>query len=261
VIDLHTHLLPGVDDGPATLADSVDLARSLRDDGARGVAATPHCRADHPGVEPEELVGRAAELERELRAAGIGLGVVSAGEVDLLWGLAASEKQLRAASYRGLGKDLLVETPYGPLTSRFETMLFGISAQGYRILLAHPERNPTFQEDPRRLERMSATGTLLQVTASALIRPPRTSRSGRLARRLIEGGHAHVLASDAHGAATPGRSGLSDGVRVAAELVGDARAGWMVEAVPRAILLGEPLPAAPPIEGRRSGRLPRRRQR
>jgi len=243
------------------MSDSVELARHLWEDGARGVAATPHCRADHPGVHPQELAARAAELEDELRASGTGLGVVHAGEVDLTWGLEASEEELRAVSYRGLGKDVLVETPYGPLTSNFETLLFGIAVRGYRILLAHPERNPSFQDDPQRVERMSENGTLLQVTASALTRPSRTSRSAKLARRLVEGGHAHVLASDAHGAAVPGRAGLSDGTRAAVELVGRARTGWMVERVPRAILLGEPLPEAPPIESRRTGMLARLRQR
>jgi protein-tyrosine phosphatase len=261
LIDLHTHLLPGIDDGPATMSEAVELARRVRADGARGVAATPHCNDRHPGVHPPELAGRAAELEHELRAHGIELGVVHGGEVDLTWGLEASDEQLHTVSYRGLGKDLLVETPYGPLTTNFEAMLFSIAVKGYRILLAHPERNPTFQEDPQRVERMSDSGTLLQVTASALTRPPRTSRSGKLARRLVEGGHAHVLASDSHGAAAPDRGGLSRGARVAAELVGQARAGWMVEGVPRAILLGEPLPEAPPIESRRGGRFARLRER
>ena len=261
MIDLHTHLLPGIDDGPATISDAVELARQVWKDGARGVAAAPHCRTDYPGVVPEELAGRAAELEGELRAGGIELGVVHAGEVDLAWGLEATDEQLRAVSYRGLGKDLLVETPYGPLSSNFETLLFRIAVKGYRILLAHPERNPSFQEDPQRVERMSESGTLLQVTASALTRSPRASRSAKLARRLVETGYAHVLASDAHGAAAPGRAGLSDGAGAAAELVGRARTGWMVERVPRAILLGEPLPEAPPIESRGTGMLGRLRQR
>ena len=242
------------------MSDSVELARQLWDDGTRGVAATPHIRPDHPGVDPHELSRLASQLEDELRGNGIELGVVHAGEVDLVWGLDASDEDLRAVSYRGLGKDLLVETPYGPLTSNFETLLFGIAVKGYRILLAHPERNPSFQEDPQRVERLSASGTLLQVTASALTRPARTSRSAKLARRLIEGGHAQVLASDSHGAAAPGRTGLSEGARVAADLVGNARAGWMVEAVPRAILQGEPLPEAPPIEARSTRMLGRLRR-
>lgn len=242
------------------MGDSVELGRQLWDDGTRGVAATPHIRPDHPGVNPQELPGLASRLEDELRANGIELGVVHAGEVDLAWGLEASDQDLRAVSYRGLGKDMLVETPYGPLSSNFETLLFGLAVKGYRILLAHPERNPTFQEDPQRVERMAANGTLLQVTASALTRPARTSRSAKLARRLIEGGHAHVVASDAHGAAAPGRTGLAEGARVALDLVGKARAGWMVEAVPRAILQGEPLPEAPPVESRPTGMLGRLRR-
>ena len=192
---------------------------------------------------------------------GIELGVVHAGEVDLRWGLDASDEQLRTVSYRGLGKDLLVETPYGPLTSNFETMLFGIAVRGYRILLAHPERNPTFQEDPERVERMSQTGTLLQVTA-----PRYCARRARRGRASSPGDWSRagtLTCWHRTPTAPPRRIGAAcrSGARVAAELVGGARAGWMVESVPRAILLGEPLPEAPPIESRRGGRLARLRER
>ena len=261
MIDLHCHLLPGVDDGPSTMEGSVEMARALSKSGVRDVAATPHCRADHPGVVPGELSARCAELSAELDARGIDLGIVQAGEVDLLWALEASDEDLRTVSFRGLGDDLLMETPYGPLTSNFEDLLFKTALRGYRLLLAHPERNPSFHRDPERLEALAARGTLLQITASSLLRSPRSSRSAKLAHRLLATGHAHLIASDSHGAAVPGRAGLAEGALVAGEMVGRPLAEWLVERVPRAILLGKPIPPAPPSEQRRSGLRGRRRTR
>lgn len=233
---------------------SVELALALSESRVRGVAATPHCRADHPKVVPGELSARCAQLSAELAARGIDLGVVHAGEVDLAWALEASDEDLRAVSFRGLGQDLLVETPYGPLTSTFETLLFRIALRGYRLLLAHPERNPTFQEDPERIEALVARGTLVQITSSSLLRSPRSSRSAKLAHRLLEDGQVHVIASDSHGPAAPGRASLAEGTLAAAEIVGRPQAWWLVERVPQAIILGKPLPPAPaPAMPRRRG--------
>ena len=246
MIDLHCHILPGIDDGPPSLDESVELARLLEADGVRTVAATPHLRADHPGVVPAELEERCADLRGALTRAGVQLEVVPAGEVDLVWALDAAPEDLRLASFAQRGTDLLVETPYGPLPSTFEDHLFRLSVQGFRLLLAHPERNPTFQEVPERLAELVRRGTLVQVTAASLTRPARRSRSARCARRLLAKGLVHVLSSDAHGPAGPGRASLQAGCAVAHEIAGP-RADWLCVDAPRAILTGDPLPSSPPI--------------
>ncbi len=87
------------------------------------------------------------------------MDVVSGEEVDLIWAQEASDEDLRLASYRQQGKDLLLETPYGPLPSTFEALVFGIQVRGYRILLAHPERNPAFRNDPRPARRSRKVGS------------------------------------------------------------------------------------------------------
>jgi protein-tyrosine phosphatase len=245
VLDLHCHILPGIDDGPSTMEESVALARQMADDDVRGVAATPHLRHDHPGVVPEELGARCKQLEARLQEEGINLRVVPAGEVDVIWGLEASDDDLRNASYLQRGRDLLVETPYGPLPSSFEEMLFKLTVRGYRIVLAHPERNPSFHRSPERLQALVERGTLVQVTASSLARSPRQSQSASLAHKLVTDGLAHVIASDMHGAAAPNRPTLRAGSEVALELVGTARTRWLVWEAPAAILRGDPLPPPP----------------
>ncbi len=243
VVDLHAHVLPGVDDGPASADESVELARRAAADGVTTLAATPHLRDDHPGVVPEELARRTAELGRLLDQEGVGLALVPGGEVDLTWALDAGDDVLRLVSYGQRGSDLLVETPYGELPHHFERMIDAVRWRGYRVLLAHPERNPSFQRSPERLADLVDRGVLVQLTAASLTRP-RGSRSGRLARAALSEGMAHVIASDAHGSATLDRAGLAEGVSLAAE-IDAARAEWMVTDAPAAILEGAPLSPPP----------------
>ena len=257
LVDLHCHVLPGIDDGPPGVEESVAFARRLADDGVRVAAATPHVRDDHPGVVPTELAGRCEELNRRLEQDGIELTVVPGGEWDLVRGIEASDEDLRLASYAQRGTDLLVETPYAPLASTFESLLFDLQLKGYRLLLAHPERNPTLREDLDRLANLVRRGALVQVTAQSLVTPPSKSRSARAARRMLEKGLCHVISSDGHGANIE-RDPLSDGVAAAAKLIGE-RAEWMATEAPAAILGGRELPEGPPARPRRRGLLERLR--
>src|SRR4051794_13594678 len=166
MIDLHCHLLPGIDDGPATIDRARELAENAVADGIGVIAATPHLREDHPGVAPAQLRDQCASMTEALRAADVEVEVVPGGEVDIVWALDNSDESLELVSYGQRGDDVLVETPYGPLTPNFEQLLFDrFSARGMRVLLAHPERNPTFQEDPARLGELVRRGVLVQVTA------------------------------------------------------------------------------------------------
>jgi protein-tyrosine phosphatase len=245
VIDLHFHILPGVDDGPHDLPESLHLARAAQADGIQIVAATPHLREDHPRVRPQELARRCAGLNAAIADADIALEVVPGGELDVLWAGEAGEDDLRLASYGGGGTDVLLETPYGPLAPSFEAAIQRLWSLGYRILLAHPERNRTFQQSPERLTALVRRGLLLQVTAGSLASSEPRSRSRALGRRLVELGMAHVLASDAHSARADFRPpNLAAGV-AAVTAIAPERARWMVVDVPLAILAGAPLPPPP----------------
>jgi protein-tyrosine phosphatase len=258
MIDLHCHLLPGIDDGPADLEESLELARLMAAEGVTTAAATPHLREDHPRVVPAELSDRCATLNGHLRSADIDLEVVPGGELDLAWALSASDEDLRLCTYCQRGSDVLVESPYGPLATMFEQLLFQLRSTGLRVLLAHPERNPTFQDDPGRLAELVRQGVLLQLTGASVVRGARGgSRSGQLARALLKDGLAHVIASDAHGPLTAERASLAAGLAAAAD-IDEATARWMVHDAPAAILRGEPLPTRPALPARR--RFPWRRR-
>jgi protein-tyrosine phosphatase len=244
MIDLHSHVLPGIDDGAGDLGEALELAGVAAARGTGVLAATPHVRADHPRVVPEELSNRCTALNARLEEAGVALEVVQGGEVDLDWAGGASDEELSLVSYGGRGTDLLVETPYGSLPAEFEERLVALAARGFRILLAHPERSPALQEDPGRVAGLIAQRVLVQLTARSLVESAAPSAVHELAVVLVGEGLAHVLASDAHGAGGPAPHDLARGVDAAAAIAGK-RAQWMVSDAPAAILAGQPLPPCP----------------
>lgn len=249
MIDLHCHILPGIDDGPADLPSAVAMLRAYAADGVSTVAATPHLRADFPDVHPHELSARCAELEAAGRAEGLSVGVKVGGELALGWALRADDDDLRAVSLDGRGRDLLIETPANPLGPGVAEGLFALVMRGYRTTLAHPELSSAFQRAPDRLAAFADRGTQLQVTAAALLRAPRRSRSAALAHRLVKEGRCTVIASDAHSPGPWRPPELARAVLVAARIASPAQGEWLTTHAPGAILAGErlpPLPVAPP---------------
>ena len=254
MIDLHSHILPGVDDGPATMEGSLELARAAVAAGTRTILATPHIN-DDPRIDPALIAAGIAELRAALAAAEIPLEVLPGGEIAI-WRLIDLDDEMLRALALGGGPFLLVESPFSPVVGDFEPMVLGLHARGHRVLLAHPERCPAFQRDPTRLDALVGGGALVQVTAGSM-----TGTFGSAVRRftmtLLRDGLVHVVASDAHDdlRRPPGLlQGFSALERDLPRL--SEQAEWLTELVPRAVLDGSPLPARPPLP-KRAGRLRR----
>lgn len=251
MIDLHSHILPGIDDGARTEVDSLAIARVAAATGVTAMAATPHLRDDHPGVVPSELAERCAELQRLLDVEQVALEVVPAGELGIHWAQGASDDELRLVSYGQLGAWLLVETPYGEVSELFEELLFKLNARGFETLLAHPERNPSFQRRPERLRALVERGALLQVTAHALVTAARRAPERRLAEALVRESMAHVIATDVHHASGRRSIGLAEASAAADALVPGA-GEYMTREAPAAILAGGRPTQPAQRKGRRS---------
>jgi protein-tyrosine phosphatase len=248
-VDMHTHLVPGIDDGPDDLEGALDMARAAARAGTATIAATPHLRSDFPDVHAHELAERCQTLRDAIGREVIAVRVICGAEVSLVWALEASEEQLALATYDQRGTDLLIETPTD--VTAIEELLYQLRSRGMRVTLAHPERSHAFQRDPRLLESLYEQGVLLQVNAGPLV-ARRKSPVRSLAQHLCRKGLAHAIASDGHRASSwRPVTLLSAGVEAAATLVGHARAQWMASDAPRAIIAGESLPAAPELEGDR----------
>jgi protein-tyrosine phosphatase len=254
MIDLHCHILPGIDDGPATIEESLELARGAWADGITTIAATPHVDWSHPEVDSTSIAIAVAQLREQLEGAGVRVKIVPGAEVAGTRAIELDDSELRALTIGGSGW-LLLECPIvATLAPGFTDLARALAWRGHRILLAHPERSPVFLHAPDLLDELVADGMLAQVTAGALSgRYGRTVRS--LALRLVERGSVQVVASDGHGHSRP--------ASIANEL---ARAGiapslvaWLAHHVPSALLSGEQLPPRPQSAARRGGRLRRPR--
>jgi protein-tyrosine phosphatase len=259
-VDLHAHVLPGIDDGPSDADGALAMLRAAATSGTETIAVTPHLRSDFPDVHVTELARRAEELREAGEMAGIDIQVVSGAEVSLVWALDASDEELVLATYDQGGTDLLIETPTFNVVG-LESVLYRLQARGLRVTLAHPERSVPFQRDATRLVELVRRGVLLQVNADAVITGPRRSDTQRLGRYLCVEGLAHALASDGHRAnAWRAVTRLASAAEEAATLLGADRARWMTQTAPAAILAGAELPAGPaPRIGRRMPKLLRRR--
>lgn len=245
MIDLHCHVLPGIDDGAVDLVAAVEMLHAYAADGVDTVVATPHLRTDFPAVVPTEIAGRCQAVEAAASASENRVRIVPGGEVSLTWALDASDDDLRAVSIDGLGRDLLIETPSNPLGPGVDQALFAVALRGYRITLAHPELSRSFQREPESLAAIVQRGFLLQVTSSALQRPSKRSASATLAHALVRDGLCSVIASDAHSPGPWRPPELTRGVAAAARIADPARAEWLVTDAPAAILAGDPLPLPP----------------
>lgn len=239
MIDLHSHILPGVDDGPETLASSLEIARAAVADGIRVVAATPHVRDDYP-TDADTMERAVEELRDALRSNMIPLDVRTGGEIAIDWLDRLPLEELRRFGLGGNPDYILIEFPYYGFPLNLVGAAFDLASRGVTPVIAHPERNADVQMSPEKLRPIVRSGALVQVTAASLDGRVGPS-SQQAARQLIELELAHLLASDAHHATI-----RQVGMAAAVKAVGDRELGrWLAEAVPQAILEGTPLPARP----------------
>jgi protein-tyrosine phosphatase len=159
VIDLHSHILPGLDDGAATLEDALGIAEAAVADGIRVIAATPHVRYDYPTA-PKQMARLVDSLRQALRAAAIPLELRPGGEIalDLLPEL--GDDDLRRFGLAGNPKYLLLEARYFGWPLGLEDTLFQLGLRGFTTVLAHPERNGELQASPERLAPLIERGRL-----------------------------------------------------------------------------------------------------
>ena len=245
-VDIHAHVLPGVDDGPDDLEQSLELLRAAADAGIGTIAATPHLRADFPGVDVNALADACHSLQIQAEREGIPLRVVSGAELSVAWALTANDRALALASYGQHGRDLLIETPIAP-PAGLASALGELRAKRYRITLAHPERSGVLQRNPEPLRELVDDGVLVQVDAASLL-DGGEPRVRRFARALLSEGLVHALASDGHrGEGARSVTRLAEAIAVATELVGPGRAQWLATAGPEAIVAGNELPEPPAI--------------
>lgn len=233
MIDLHCHMLPGIDDGAPDVATSLRMARLAAADGTRTLACTPHI---YPGLYENQTDGirqRVGELQAHLDAEGIDLRLTYGADAHLTPDLL---QRLRAGTAPTLAgtRYLLLEPPHHVAPPHFEDSVFELMAAGYTPVITHPERLTWIDREYPAFVRLAHRGVWMQLTAASL-----TGRFGPKAKkwseRMLDDGLVHILASDGHGVEDrPPR--MSSGRAAAALLVGEEESWHLVRTRPQAIL-------------------------
>lgn len=258
MVDLHSHILPGIDDGASGNEASIEIARVAAAAGTRAMVATPHVSVRYD-FDLATIGARTGELNAALATRGIPLAVLPGAEIALTRLPELSDEALGELCL-GAGRYVLVESPFTRGETLIEEALFGLQVRGYKPVLAHPERSPLFRANIDRLHRLTERGIVSSVTSGSM-----AGRFGSTVRRftlrLFREGLVHNVASDAHDAVHRPPV-LRDGFEaVARDLPGiEVQADWYTRAAPEAIIAGESLPPRPelPANGSRWSWLPRR---
>jgi protein-tyrosine phosphatase len=249
MIDLHCHVLAGIDDGPETIEGSVVLARAAAAAGITTLVATPHVNARYRN-DAATIAALVEELGARLRAEEVPVEIRVGAEIAITRAAEIDPEELSRLSLGG-GPWLLLEPPFAEIAAGLEAAVRELQRSGHLVLLAHPERCPAFHRDPGMLEAIVAAGALTSITAGSLV-----GQFGgavqRFALELASKDMIHNVTSDAH---DPERR--PPGIAAEIEQAGLGQlSDWLTRAVPAAILAGAEIPPRPAAD--LSGLAPRR---
>jgi protein-tyrosine phosphatase len=248
-IDLHFHILPGVDDGPATPDESLALGRLATAEGTDCVVATPHVRDLDPATIPERVRDLQACFDRE----GVQIMLMPGGEVDLASAAELGDAALDAIAQGPQGRRwILLEAPLGPTPPQaVDEAVWVLRARGFGSVIAHPERSPALVgAHADALRKLARAGARVQVSASSIV-----GAHGDAAREaglaLLRSGLADAIASDAHSSERPPRLVEAAGI-LAREGLPPPLIQRLFQATPRELIqegvsnAGACTPCAPP---------------
>lgn len=196
-VDMHSHIIPGVDDGAETLEDSILLIRELRNAGFKKLISTPHIMGDYYKNEPGPLKERLEIVREEVKKQDIGIEIDLAAEYYLdEWFMAKLDKPDEMLSFGD--NYLLIETSYLNEPKQLHEMIFQIRTAGFKPVLAHPERYTYLYGSFDNFRRLQEMGTYFQLNTNSL--SGYYSKPSKLyAEKLIENNMIHFAGTDCHG--------------------------------------------------------------
>jgi protein-tyrosine phosphatase len=242
MIDLHCHVLPGIDDGATNLSVSIAMAKAFVADGVSVVACTPHILPGLYHNSGPQIRHDVAQLQDALNRESIPLHLVTGADNHIVPNMVAG---LRSGHLMSLAESryVLVEPPHHVPPPRLEDQFFSLMLGGYVPILTHPERLTWIRTHYQAMQRLVQAGVWMQITAGSL-----AGAFGRNARywaeRMLDEGCAHILATDAHDVDRRPPN-LSRGRELAERRVGETEARHLVDTRPRGVLANDPPQALP----------------
>ncbi|MBI5204612.1 MAG: hypothetical protein HZA11_06820 [Nitrospirae bacterium] len=248
MIDIHCHILPGIDDGPETIDEAVEMCRMAHADGVKTIVATPHF---NPGVyEPAsaKVFGLAAELETRAKEKGIDIRILPGADVAVTPELPGHLKKEEYLTINSTGRYFLAEFPPASVPPKWDAFLLSLLSSGMVPIITHPERNAWFMEHPDALYSIVSRGVMVQITAMSI-----TGAFGEDIQRysifLLQNNLVHVIATDAHSAAYRPPL-LSEAVKMSSDMIGEDKAKALVTTIPVAIIEGKSVSLPEPVRPR-----------
>jgi tyrosine-protein phosphatase YwqE len=194
-VDMHSHLIPGIDDGAKTLEESIELIRSFKEFGYKKIITTPHIMSDYYKNTPEIIQNGLNKLREELNKQKIEIEIEAAAEYYLDFDF--SDK-IQAEKLLTFGKNyLLIEVSYLNEPDNIDGIIFELQTTGYNIILAHPERYPFWYNNPKRFETLKDKDILFQININSLA-GHYSPGAKKTAERLIDLGMVNFIGTDCH---------------------------------------------------------------
>lgn len=197
MIDLHCHILPGIDDGAKTMDDSLEMARRAVSEGITHILATPHYKNGRWDNEKEDILRYVESLQMELDQRNISLKIFPGQEVRIVGELI---EDISANKIQFIDEDdqyLLIEFPTATIPHFTDPLFFELQKKGIIPVIVHPERNRAILNDPNELLKMVEKGALAQLTAGSYV-GTFGKKIQKLSHQLIQADLVHFIASDAH---------------------------------------------------------------
>jgi protein-tyrosine phosphatase len=243
-VDIHCHLLPGIDDGAKSWEESLAMARMAVADGIGTIVVTPHQLGSFAHNHGEAIRERTEELAQMLAKHEIPLSVLPGADVRVESGMIALVRQGEVLSLADHRRHILLELPH-ELYFPLDRLLVELNAAGMVGILSHPERNAGIMAKPAIVGPLVDAGCLMQITAGSLL-GTFGPQSQSVAERLATDGLVHFVSTDAHGLKSR-RPQLAAAHRRMAELVGPVLADQCCRDNPAAVAAGQPI-----VAGRRA---------
>jgi protein-tyrosine phosphatase len=249
-VDIHCHLLPGIDDGSKDWETTLSMAQMAVADGTQTIIVTPHQLGNFDHNRGDTIRARTAELQQVLDQHGIALQVMPGGDVRIEDGMIEGLARGEVMSLGDLRKHVLLELPH-ELYFPLEGVLSSLQRQGVSGILSHPERNRGLLREPDLLAALVDAGCLMQVTAGSLM-GTFGPQSQALAEWMLYQGFVHFIATDAHGSKTR-RPLMRRAFNRVWELTDEATAEDLCSHHPALVSRGESVPAGRRKVHRRGG--------
>ena len=199
MIDIHCHILPGIDDGAKTLDESVQMAQAAVAQGIETIIATPHFNY-HYNNEKAAILEQTAAFNKQLTEQNIPLTVLPGQEIRI-YGEVVQDYQSGKLVSLAETNYLMIELPSGHVPRFTERVLYELQLEGVIPVIVHPERNQEIVQNPNLLYRLVKNGALTQITAASLC-GGFGKNIKRFTQQLIEANLTHFIASDAHNVTT-----------------------------------------------------------